>query len=456
MSNFIEYVTEIMVVKDALNVARDVKLSDRVRVKDKLVSTVGVLLADSLHVADRLTGGVTAKTVERARIKDLTSAYFHQNGQLVEKVRVRDAVRGVLGAKIAEVAHVSDQLRGGVGVRIKESAKVAARLGQVGIGTTTKEKVRVKDRASGAVLAQLSDRTVVADAIAGQVLAKVSERITARDTTGSAKLARSVDRLRVIDSVAGVRSGAATTERVRVKDRPAGFVRARVQDSVAVHDILAGQAKVLARTADQIKVADQVAGAGSVTGRITERMRASDLLSAQYHASAMVMESVYVADQLPGAGKHGFAWTAPAEGWSMSRYDNYPIESVLCVDGVAYGCGPDGVYALKGGQEIIEARLTTGRMDVGQGMLAHPTYAFMEYELDGEAVMGVKQTQGGEDGEVWEYPLEPEAAEVLTNGRFKFGRGLRGRHFAFDLSLTGAHAHIDDLYVVADVTKRRV
>ena len=241
-----------------------------------------------------------------------------------------------------------------------------------------------------------------------------------------------------------------------VLDRAVGAVTASITEQVRVGDSIRASASMLARTVDTIRIADFATGDRSVTGRITECMLVADSISGQYAAAVGVTETVYVTDQLRAPNGQGYAWTASAEGWAMSRYDRYPFDSVVTIDGMAYGTGPDGVYALAGGDELIEARLTTPRLDVGRGVLAHPTYAYLEYELNGTATMGVTQTQGGTQAESWDYPLDSEPADYLTNGRFEFGRGLRGRHFTFDLKLKGNHAHIDDLYVAADATKRRV
>jgi hypothetical protein len=37
-----------------------------------------------------------------------------------------------------------------------------------------------------------------------------------------------------------------------------------------------------------------------------------------------------------------------------------------------------------------------------------------------------------------------------------FGRGLRGRHFAFELRVSGLNAYINELSVTSTQTKRRV
>jgi hypothetical protein len=151
----------------------------------------------------------------------------------------------------------------------------------------------------------------------------------------------------------------------------------------------------------------------------------------------------------------GMAWTANTETWAMSRYAPYSFTSVVVIDGQLFASGPDGVYALSGGTEQITANIRTAKVDVGKGALAHPLNAYLEYELVGTATMSVSQTQAGAV-ERYSYVLPQKAAQELTNGRFTFGRGLRGRHFTFELTMTGQRGYINDLSVLVAPTKRRV
>jgi hypothetical protein len=141
----------------------------------------------------------------------------------------------------------------------------------------------------------------------------------------------------------------------------------------------------------------------------------------------------------------------------MSRYAPFTFNGLAVIDGVLYGTTADGVYALSARGEAIEARMATGKVDMGKGVLVHPVAAYLEYELDadGAAVMDVTTTQSG-TAETYSYPLESEPAAELTNGRIVFGRGLRGRHFSFTLRLTARHAYINDLRVESAPTKRSV
>ena len=88
----------------------------------------------------------------------------------------------------------------------------------------------------------------------------------------------------------------------------------------------------------------------------------------------------------------------------------------------------------------------------------HPIAAYMEYELSGvnkSLQVGVSTTQSGTQ-QTYFYPLANEVANHLTNGRVLFGRGLRGRHFAFVFNISAESGYINDLSIDMTATKRRV
>lgn len=108
------------------------------------------------------------------------------------------------------------------------------------------------------------------------------------------------------------------------------------------------------------------------------------------------------------------------------------------------------------GLEYINSKIVTGKVDIGGGILAHPVGAYMEYELsDATSEMIVSTTQAGVS-QSYGYKLIDGKSDELTNGRFIFGRGLRGRHFKFELRLSGVSGHIHDLRIDATATKRRI
>lgn len=384
MSDFHEYVTEIVSVADMQRSARSAMTTEIVRVRDSLRLTQGAFTVEPVVATDVISGTITAVTVERVRVGDAVKAGVLREARTVERLAVADVVSGAQGVVLLERVRLVDRITSGIEARTVETVRLSDELGNVAIGAVQ------------------------------------------------------------------------TVERVRVADKPRSFVEARTLEVVSVRDGVSGKQAAIGRTVETVSVADLVATRMAVVARTVESVRLKDTLTAQYHAQAQTQEVVYVRDELPTQLGEGNAWTAPVDGWAMSRYDRYPVFGVVALDGRAYGSGADGVYALAGGNELIEARITTGHMDVGKGMLAHPLYAFLAYELEGVADMTVTQTQSGHEAQSYTYPLASEPARHLTNGRFIFGRGLRGRHFSFDLRLSGSRAHIDDLYVAAEATKRRV
>ena len=122
------------------------------------------------------------------------------------------------------------------------------------------------------------------------------------------------------------------------------------------------------------------------------------------------------------------------------------------------------------GMEVVErvkqrTPVVTGEMQAGWGFEMKATdieiynvsdhAAYVEYELSGDAQMTVGQSQTGQLLR-WSYTLPPELAGTLTNGRFKFGRGLRGRHFSFTLRLDGKQGYINDWQTLFAKSQRRI
>lgn len=174
-------------------------------------------------------------------------------------------------------------------------------------------------------------------------------------------------------------------------------------------------------------------------------------------AVSIISDSAVISDQpLFTDGTFGQAWTANNGNWAMSRYAPYGFDHLAAINGVLFGCNDDGVYMLCDGDETINASVTTGKLDLGEGMLAHPVAAFTEYDLvGGDAFMDVTTTQAGVTS-TYSYTLPPKLADELTNGRFVFGRGLRGRHFALTLRIDAKRAHINDLSIQTAKTTRRI
>ena len=215
------------------------------------------------------------------------------------------------------------------------------------------------------------------------------------------------------------------------------IVRQRVIDTIHVTEVL----KLQRKSKDSIY----------------EVLNPSDFSLGKNFAKQLINDLIFIEEDCSKEKQYGNAWTANVDTWAMSRYQDYGFSELSVIDGVLYGVTDDGLYKLDA-KESIDAKLVTGQLDLGQGSLIHPLGAYLEYELSGNSKkleIGVGTTQSG-GNQTYYYLLPMEKADYMTNGRILFGRGLRGRHFTFEVKISGEHGYINDLSIDFAATKRRV
>ncbi|WP_225006008.1 hypothetical protein [Pseudomonas aeruginosa] len=342
------------------------------------------------------------------------------------------------------------------------------------------DSVAVSDEAIDRPAHLLVDQATISDVASDQLRARVLvvDTATAADrVTGTLRVLHLDDALvsdGVLDRVRGLTVDGATVadeafgtrhaftlvlDAARISDSTGQAASVLVEDAATVSDQATGALHGRVLLVDGASLADEVVDAHqavqallvdgvSIAALVLDHLAARDLVS-----DAVVIEDITVGGDQDG----GQAWTANVDSWAMSRYAPYTFRSLAVIDGRLYGIAEDGVYALDGDSQPVAGRIATGKLDIGQGALVHPHSAYLEYALDadGTVAMDVTTTQSG-SAATYSYPLESEPASELTNGRFKFGRGLRGRHFTFTLRLTGRHGYINDLSVESAPTNRRV
>jgi len=303
------------------------------------------------------------------------------------------------------------------------------------------EQARVGERLSERLRALLADSATAGDTVLDRARAAISERATASDTLLGQRRAQVL-----------------IAESARASDFTGQFASTLVGDAAAASDWTGGRQRAADLLADSAMLGDELQDAHRAAAAVlVEVARADALVVDRLLARELVHELAVGEDAVPSERSMGQAWTANADTWAMSRYAPFAFDGLAVIDGKLYAMAADGIYALGQGAEVIEGRLTTGKLDLGKGALVHPTAAYLEYQLadTGSASMDVTTTQSGAE-QTYSYPLGAEPAAELTNGRFKFGRGLRGRHFSFVLRLSGRHAHINDLRLESAPTNRRV
>lgn len=378
---------------------------------------------------------------------------------------------------IQDTAVASDSTWLGLKSVVEDSAKITALL-IFGLGVLHTDSAiasdLVVDRASHLTV----DSAIVSDEVTGRLhrkdivvsAARISDmqlvrlRVTQEDSAVASDLIIDkqfgllTDSAKAGDELIGQRyASTIVTDSAQINGIPIHHTSSRIYDTAAISDL------VLEKLEAKVLVEDTAIASGSILDShtakaplLTSTARIIDKVIDQLHASDLVVDAAAIeGESIFSGGLHGQAWTANTETWAMSRYDPYTFSRLAVVDGKLYGLAEDGVYALSGGTEQIEGSVTTGKIDLGEGGLVHPTSAYLEYELEGTAEMDVTTTQSGL-AQTFTYPLAAEVANELTNGRFIFGRGLRGRHFSFTLRIKGLAGYINDLSVTSTPTKRRV
>lgn len=376
-----------------------------------------------------------------------------------------------------DTAVVSDSTWLGLKSVVEDTAKITALL-IFGLGVLHTDTATASD-----LVIDSASHLTVDSATAGDM---VFDQLHRKDTvTDRAKISDTqLVRLRVLHEDSAIASDLVIdkqfnllTDSAKISDEVIGqrYVRTLVIDSARINGISIHHTSgtiydtatisdlVLDKLEAKVLVDDSAIASGFILDShtakappLTNTARVSEKVIDQLHASDLIYDAAVVeGEALFSGGLHGQAWTANTEAWAMSRYEPYTFSRLAVVDGNLYGLAEDGVYALSGGAEQIEGSVTTGKIDLGEGGLVHPTSAYLEYELEGTAEMDVTTTQSGL-AQTFTYPLAAEVANELTNGRFIFGRGLRGRHFSFTLRIKGLAGYINDLSVTSTPTKRRV
>ena len=461
MSNYRDDSNNIIVVSDSVVSGTSVFIEDVLRVRDAVFFGIAVTLSSQAIASDEVIDNSIYSVADSVIVADSVFGTKHAYGQHFERVRVSDKLSYGLCAVAEDSVKVADSLLSGtVKVVARESIIASDSVtGQRIVSTLASDTGKVSDNLTRLVGDTVEDTVIAADSTTDNLLAVnvITDSATAYDELIGNSITVITDRVIALDEFIGSRYAVSVvSDAVIVKDRLLFNQQDTPASSATATDSTTGRLRA------REVVRDTVTASGSVSDSITQ----SAVLSDTAIASSAVSDRLYAAmswhdvvvvqdDALSTDGYRGQTWTANMDSWAMSRYNPYNYNRLVVINEVLYGEADDGIYQLN--QEVypVTASIKTGKVDLGQGALTHPSAAYLEYELIGAASMIVSSTQKGAEQQ-YTYILPSELASELTNGRFIFGRGLRGRHFAFELIMIGTHGHINDLSIEHMPTSRRV
>jgi len=191
--------------------------------------------------------------------------------------------------------------------------------------------------------------------------------------------------------------------------------------------------------------------------RCVESVKTSVDVTHQLYAKSWINELAFADDYYLSAQHRAQAWTANTNTWAMSRYEPFNFRAMAVINDQLYLLSDDGVYLSGLEGESIQAKVKTGKLDFGE-MLIHPLSHFLEYQLKGinrSLHVTIGTTQSG-NAQFFNYSLPLEHSDHLTNGRVQFGRGLRGRHFSFEIQMQGSSVSLNSQSIDYTETRRRI
>lgn len=219
----------------------------------------------------------------------------------------------------------------------------------------------------------------------------------------------------------------------------------------------------VARGVGRLGSVEQVDVANQLEPRLVSRLSsleqvvAADIAAMTVFASIAVRDAAYMDDSV--LMPFGYAWTANTENMAMSRYENWPFNSMAEVDGRLVALSPAGAYLLERGVdddgESIPASMRGGMTDLGDGSLKRVSYAYMGYE-GGKVSLTVGTTESGAEVS-YTYSAMPRTATDPSAGRIKLGKGMRSRYWRFTIANEdGDDFMLFDMGVLIDGLSRKI
>lgn len=461
MSNYRDDTTSTALASDSTFIGIGGLVEDFIQVSNALFFGIAITCSSSAIASDEVidTSGYTFS--ESATVSDDIVDRLIASQYVYDKASVAHSDFYGLRVDHEDTAVVSDALMaGGVGSIVQDTAIASdTTVGQRIVSTLFIDTATAGDWITSITAETIEDTATASDKASDQL--KAADLITAT-AIASDELIGSitsliVDTATVSDEFIGRRFvSALVVDQAIAKDELVFGWQDIISDTAIGSDYISDKLSARNLLEDTALIFDEVIDSIIQSSMITDSAVISDSVIDRLYAAFSWHDTVVVQDELVSTGGyHGQTWTANVDSWAMSRYNPVNYERLVVIDNVLYGEADDGIYQLDMEVSPVVASIKTGKMDLGNGAITHPSYSYLEYELIGQASMTVSTTQKGIEQQ-YTYVLPNELADELTNGRFIFGRGLRGRHFSFELTMVGTHGYINDLSVDHQPTSRRV
>lgn len=354
----------------------------------------------------------------------------------------------------------SDSNLSRIKAHLEDSFSLADEITQTGAISTAVDGFNLSDQITGQriVRSLLSDQVNLFDTAYRFTAENIEDQFTLDDFTRSTTLALSNDSIHFVESVSGQRySRILSNDQFKLVDLANTVASEQVIDSILLGDFTQDKLRAQSYLIDSISFADQDLSSVLLHSHAIDMLQLGDSTQSKLTGRTDSNDYLSIYDELKDSKVYGQAWTANTNTWAMSRYMPFSFDGLTVINDKLYGWNEKGVFLMDKPDHLIHGLIQTGKLDFGDS-LVHPTAAYLEYEMSGQGKqlsIAVTSTQSGNPA-TYSYMLPNEQADHLTNGRVLFGRGLRGRHFSFAISIAATSAQINALSMDFTKTTRRI
>lgn len=461
MSNYRDDTQDTAVASDETFGGLRSSVDEVLRIGDTILFGLAMLVSSSAIASDQVIDSAI-QTISDSAIITSQVVDTKKSSQLhIDQAQITDSLNYGLIEAVIDGAFISDGLVAGtIQSTINDSAKASDIVtSQRSAYNLVMDSAVISDSMSAIERDVIVDNVTASEGVIDKLRAVqlVSDTATAIDTIADTAASLMIDSARIYDELIAKRIVVSLVQdSIKASDQLIFKRTDVITDSMPASDTSAGKLSAFDTLIDEVAISDNVIDNINQNTVVSESASIIDETIDKLHATVFIADGAVIEDTAINIGGYqGQAWTANVDSWAMSRYNPYNYNRLVVINDVLYGESDDGIYRLDQESTAVTASIKTGKMDLGKGALTHPSTAYIEYELDGSASMTVSTTQKGSE-QKYTYMLASEVAEELTNGRFIFGRGLRGRHFGFELIMIGKHGHINDLSIEHLPTNRRV
>lgn len=434
---------------------------DVIRISDAVFFGLAIMCSSTAIASDEVMDTSVYFVSDTATVSDDINHTLHASQRHTDKAKASDSLSYGIRIDSQDTAIASDELIAGALQSFSQDTAIASDevTAHRTVSVLSHDTATMTDDLISVKRELLEDTAIASDSSTGKLQAAdfIEDSAIASDYLMGGVIAINHDTAIASDEFFGVRSAYVLVEDKSVAHDELLFGQtALCDDSAIMSDTFTGRLYARNTIDDTASASDEVIDKISQPSVITDTAIASDSVTSRLIASFSWHDIAVAQDEVINIGGYGGqTWTANVDSWAMSRYNPYNYKRIVVINDVLYGEADDGIYRLD--QEVmpVVASVKTGKIDLGRGAITHPAAAYLEYELVGQASMTVHTTQKGIEQQ-YAYVLPSKLAGELTNGRFIFGRGLRGRHFSFDLTMVGTHGYVNDLSIDHQPTSRRV